>query len=119
MYKRIDEATEGIIKPNIARISFEPEVVSLTPVEGTALSGTFSIDSDAEDFKAFIFCNDEKMEIKTSQIGSAPALVSFVFHAEYMEENDTASGVFNIIARGGEYEIPYEVTVKRLYPDSS
>ncbi len=119
MYKRIDEASDGIIKPNNARISFEPEVVTLTPVEGTALSGMFSINSDAEDFKAFIFCNDEKMEIKTSQIGSAPALVSFVFHAEYMEENDTASGVFNIIARGGEYEIPYEVTVKRLYPDSS
>ncbi|MDD7643001.1 MAG: DUF5717 family protein [bacterium] len=120
MYKRIEELAEGKVHIVLPMLSFTPEQVRLEPVEGSTVSGSFTITSINKVLIKGIVCStDLRMEIKNPQFQGESVQIRYEFHGKYMQEGDVATGDFLIISNGGEYNLSWSVAVKRLYAETS
>ena len=120
MYKRIEELAEGKVHTVLPILSFTPEQVRLEPVEGSTVSGSFTITSINKVLIKGIVCStDLRMEIKNPQFQGESVQIRYEFHGKYMQEGDVATGDFLIISNGGEYNLSWSVAVKRLYAETS
>ena len=120
MYKRIEQLAEGKVNIEVPGLVVSPDQIRLEPVEGVTTSDSFTIEGmHHARIKGVVYSSDLRMEIKNSQFQGAGGEISYEFHGEHMLEGEVASGTFFIISNGGEYQLPWSVTVKRLYAETS
>lgn len=120
MYKRIEELAEGKVHIVSPILSLMPEQVRLEPVEGSSISGKFTVSSiNKVPMKGIVYSTDPRMEIKNPQFQGVDVQICYEFHGNYMQEGEIATGEFFIISNGGEYDLSWSVAVKRLYAETS
>lgn len=120
MYKRIEELAEGKVHIELPSLSFAPDQVRLEPVEGSTVSGSFTITSiNKIPLKGIVYSTDLRMEIKNPQFQGDEVQIRYEFHGKYMKEGEVVTGDFLIISNGGEYNLSWSVAVKRLYAETS
>lgn len=120
MYKRIEELAEGKVHTAVPMLAFTPDQVRLEPVEGSQVTGAFTISSiNKVPMKGVVYSTDLRMEIKNPQFQGEQVQIRYEFHGNYMQEGEVATGEFFIISNGGEYDLSWSVAVKRLYAETS
>ncbi len=120
MYKRIEQLAEGKVNIEVPGLVVSPDQIRLEPVEGVTTSGSFTIEGmHHARIKGVVYSSDLRMEIKNPQFQGEGGEISYEFHGEHMLEGEVASGTFFIISNGGEHQLPWSVTVKRLYAETS
>ncbi len=120
MRKRIEELAEGKIPYEYPKIVFSKEKLELEAVEGQSVSDSFQIKSENGIWmRGIIYSSNARMECLTPQFEGEEAEIQVQFRADGMPEGETASGELYVVLNGGEYQLPFSVTVTRLYAEAS
>ncbi|MDD6038450.1 MAG: DUF5717 family protein [bacterium] len=120
MYKRMEQLAIGKVNNELPVVAFVPEVISIEPVEGKDTAGSFTIKSlNGLPMKGMIYSSDLRMEIKNPQFQGTQAEIHYEFHGTYMHEGETVKGCFHVISNGGEYDLFFDLTIRRLYAETS
>lgn len=69
--------------------------------------------------RGMVYSTSGRMECLTQEFEGTDITVAFEFHSEGLIEGDVQKGEFTIICNGGEYSLPFVVTISRFYTMSS
>lgn len=120
MRKRIEELAEGKIPYEQPQVVFSIEKLELEVAEGQTITDSFQIKSEnGIRMRGIIYTSSIRMECLTSQFEGEEADVQVQFRADGMSEGETAAGQLWVVCNGGEYQMPFTVTVTRLYAEAS
>lgn len=120
MRKRIKELAEGKIPYEQPQVVFSIEKLELEVVAGQTMTDSFQIKSEnGIRMRGMIYTSSIRMECLTSQFEGEEAEIQVQFRADGMSEGETSDGALCVVCNGGEYQMPFTVTVTRLYAEAS
>lgn len=118
--RRIMQLARGKFDYAGPNLSLPGEKLELDVLEGRDESGTFTISSTNDVvIRGVVYVNHSRMEVLTPQFEGQEARIRYQFHSEGLVEGDIQKGNFTILCNGAEYNLPFCVSISRLYPESS
>lgn len=120
MRKRIEELAEGKFPYEQPQVSFSKETLELEAVEGQTAEDSFQIKSENNiRMRGVVYSADARMECLTPKYDGMEATIRVRFDASGMTEGEEMSGSLCVVCMGGEYKLPYQAHVTRLYAEAS
>lgn len=120
MRKRIRQLARGKFEYVKPTVEFSEETISIHVVEGVDYTGSFGmICTNHQKFRGIIYSTNERMECLTPQFEGDEVKIRYCFHSKGLTEEDVSGGEFLIVCNGCEYSLAFDVTITRIYPDSS
>lgn len=120
MRKRIEELAEGKFPYEQPQVSFSEEILKLEVIEGQAVEDHFQVRSENQIWmRGVVYSSSARMECLTPKFEGMEVSIRVRFDASGMSEGEESSGTFCVVCTGGEYELPYTVSVTKLYAETS
>lgn len=117
MRKKIGQISEGKFDIRKPEVEISVEAIELCVQKDEISEGSFEILSkNGEPIKGFLLSTHPRMKLLcASQFIEEEYTVHYRFEAFHYEEGQKEKGQFIFITDGGEFHIPYEVTIQDTY----
>ncbi|MBQ4259168.1 MAG: hypothetical protein IJB84_02750 [Lachnospiraceae bacterium] len=113
MEKMIKRMADGNCGAERCPLSFSCSNIVITVEKGGVYEGSFRIFGTPSVYsQGHIYSSHQRMECRNSKFLGNEEEITFVFDSTGLEAGSVVKGQFLILSNQGEYEIPYEVTVK-------
>ncbi len=113
MEKMIRRLAEGDCSAERSPLTFSCSNIVITIEKGGVYEGSFRVFCAPSVYcQGQIYSSNSRMECRNSKFMGSVEEISFRFDSEGLASGSVVNGRFFILSNQGEYEIPYEVTVK-------
>ena len=108
----VDRLAIGKIEYEIPQIELSVAAIEQTVAAGNCFNGSFKVDSlNGIPVKGLIYSTNSRLKIEKEQFGGMENKVSYSVDTHYTKEGDSIRGEINIVTNGGEFRIPFEITI--------
>lgn len=120
MRKRIGQLSRGKIEYVIPKIIFSEELLRIQAYTDIDFSGSFTLScKNDRDVRGIVYSSNDRMECLTPQFSGGETTIRYRFHSCGMTEGAVVEGEFLVVANGTVEHLPYKVSVRCRYPESS
>lgn len=112
MKEKINLLARGILEYENPEIIVSEDQIDIEVEAGNLFEGSFEIDSlNGLEIRAKTFSSNKLMKLRSNDYIKRRIRVFYTFDALALVAGEVITGHFSIISNGGEFEIPYKVTV--------
>ena len=121
MKKKIWQMSEGKFDIKRPKVFISDERIQLQVREGNSIEGELQIQStNGKPMKGWVVSTHSYMEIVSKQeFIDTDYTLYYQFHGKHTKAGQMETGRFIVITDGGEFQIPYEVTITPTYVTTS
>ena len=102
----MDQMLQGSFDYETGSLDFSCSKIELTLPPGAFHEGSFTIFAQpGSPVNGTVLSSDLRMECLVPSFSGADEVISYRFHAEYLEDGDEVRGQFDIISSRGEYAL--------------
>lgn len=110
MKQVVDQILEGNYLCEIGSLDFSCAKIEIELMQGETVPGSFLIRGEHTDIvEGYVYSTDYRMEVLTPDFQGSESEISFLFHADGVEEGECVKGAFRVVSRQGEYALPFVV----------
>ena len=118
--KRIRQIARGRFDYEKPLISLSEEELKLQVTEGQEYSGSFTITSSNHvQVRGLVYSTSPRMECLTPQFEGEEVRIRYQFHSKGLVEGDVETGDFVIVCEQEERSLSFDVSVSKLYAEST
>lgn len=120
LHKKIQDLAYARFQYEKPVLQFSTEELELEIQPEENYRGSFSMTSiNGIAMRGVVYSTNPRMECLTREFEGTDVTIPYEFHSEGLMEDDIQKGDFTIICNGGEYSLPFRVSVSQFFIQSS
>lgn len=116
----MQEIAKGNYVYEYPEIVMSDQSLDLVAVEGSNIKGVVKLwTKNNVPIKGIVYTTEGKMALKEQQFEGMSVEISYEFHTEGLIEGNEVTGSFHFVCNGGEYSLPFVVSISKEYARTS
>lgn len=114
MIGRIEQMARGVFRYEALKLVMPEEPVKIVLKKAETYTGKFSMKEENDRLvKGEVYSSSPRMQVLTPEFRDSTIEIDYIFDAAGMLDKEEAAGSFWVICDAGEYELPFQASVRQ------